>query len=102
AHSAGPNQPTQAGNTASESESEQVTHLDEKLATIVHVASRRPGDAAGHRRYAGNNFEILKVAVISDVDCRAGMDQVCNKEIGVELTLCGQISIGRTNTRRAR
>src|ERR1700716_2885550 len=69
-------------------EAELIRHLHEKLAAVIDVSLGRI-EYACSRDYVQN----LQIAVVSDVDCRAGMHQIGDQEIGVKLFRSWQKSV---------
>src|SRR5437588_256109 len=65
-------------------ETEQVRDLDEELAAVVEkrVASTEEAAVGSEKEVV---IEILKVAVVADVDRGAGVEKVGDKKIGVEV-----------------
>ncbi|PYX31250.1 MAG: hypothetical protein DMG80_10605 [Acidobacteria bacterium] len=40
-------------------------------------------------------IEILEIAVVAEIDCRTGMDQVGDEEIGIEILYLAQAGVAR-------
>jgi hypothetical protein len=83
--------------TCSLLKAEHVADLHEKLAAIVDVRAGSVRDISGASGDTWDHAEILQVAVVPDVDGGAGMDQVRDQKIGVELAGCWEICIGRAD-----
>src|SRR5437660_9707836 len=75
-------------------ETEQVRDLDEELAAVVEkrVAGTEEAAVGSEKEVV---IEILKVAVVADVNRGAGVERVGNKKIGVEVLAGGQGRIAR-------
>src|SRR5579862_12918 len=80
------------------SEAEQVADLHKKLTAVVEKTAGGVGDVAGRRRRRLNDVEVLQIAVVADINRRAGMHEVGNQEVGVELLGGGQVGVGRSNS----
>src|SRR5207302_8826141 len=65
------------------SESEQIRHLNEELTIIVDKRSAGAHQVAVRNREC--SIEVLQVGVVSDVDGGAGVDQVRDQKICVEV-----------------
>src|SRR4051794_33982444 len=76
---------------------EHVADLHEELAAIVDVRAGGVRHISGASGDGPDHAEILQVAVVPDVDGGAGMDQVRDQKIGVELAGCWEICIGRAD-----
>ena len=66
------------------SESKQIGNFHEDLSAVVDVAVTKPVQVAvwikGEAR-----IEILEIAVVAEINCRARMEQVGEENVGVEI-----------------
>ena len=66
------------------SESEQIRNFHEELAAVVDIAVAKPVQiAVWIKREAW--IEILEIAVVAEIDCRARMEQIREENVGVEI-----------------
>src|SRR5262249_9782476 len=65
------------------SEAEQIRRLRKELSPIVDVIVRRREQPGGGRDQAA--VEVLQIAVVSHIDCRARMHQVGNQKVRVDV-----------------
>src|SRR5215469_7902152 len=84
------------------SKAEHVADFHEELAAVVHESPGGVGHVAGREGSSLDHVEILEVAVVANIDRCAGMDEIGDQEVGVELLGGGQVGVGRANARRGR
>jgi hypothetical protein len=66
------------------SESEQIRNLHEDLATVVDISITKPVQVAVCIERKAR-IEILQIAVVTKIDRRAGVEQIGEEDIGVEI-----------------
>src|SRR5215510_5411468 len=83
------------------SKSKHVAGFYEELAAVVEEAVASVSHESGETRAGAHYIEVLQIAVIADINRGARMHQVSDEEVGVELALCREVRVGRSDARCA-